>query len=64
LEDKGSKSVVIQLGSHSLKIGFANEKAPFNISPFVAYRINQPKNNTSPEEGFDYEWFKTEYQKM
>lgn len=38
LEDKGSKTIVLQLGSHSIKMGFANERAPFTISPYVAYR--------------------------
>jgi actin-related protein len=38
LEDKGSKAIVLQLGSHSIKMGFANEKAPFAVSPYVAYR--------------------------
>lgn len=66
LEDKGSKVVVLQLGSHSVKMGFANEKAPFIISPFVAYRRNSPALE-SPEpqgEGFEYEWFKEEYHRI
>lgn len=59
LEDKGSKTVVLQLGSHSIKMGFANEKAPFNISPFIAYKTNKPQpQSSSTEEEFDYEWFK------
>jgi len=64
LEDKGSKTVVLQLGSHSIKMGFANEKAPFNISPFVAYRTDKPQAEAPvSEEEFDYEWFKNEYHK-
>lgn len=38
LEDKGSKAIVLQLGSHSIKMGFANERTPFEVSPFIAYR--------------------------
>lgn len=38
LEDKGSKVIVLQLGSHSIKMGFANDKVPFSISPFIAYK--------------------------
>ena len=45
LEDKGSKALVLQLGSHSIKLGFANEKAPFVIRPFIAYKIKSNENN-------------------
>jgi actin-related protein len=38
LEDKGSKALVLQLGSHTIKMGFANEKAPFVLRPFIAYK--------------------------
>lgn len=41
LEDKGNKTIVLQLGSHSIKMGFANERAPFMISPFIAYKTTQ-----------------------
>lgn len=43
LEDKGNKAIVLQLGSHSIKMGFANEKAPFTVAPFVAYRRTRPE---------------------
>ncbi len=38
LEDKGNKTLVLQLGSHSIKIGFANQKAPFTVRPYIAYK--------------------------
>lgn len=46
-------------------MGFANEKAPFTIQPFIAYKtsVKQPEEKISEEE-FDYEWFKDEYFKM
>lgn len=44
LEDKASKVLVLQLGSYTIKMGFANEKVPFVIKPFVAYRKNDHKN--------------------
>jgi hypothetical protein len=64
LEDKGSKTIVLQLGSCSIKMGFANEKAPFNIAPCIAYKAaqEQPQPEASEEE-FDYEWYKEEYHK-
>jgi actin-related protein len=65
LEDKGSKTIVLQLGSHSIKMGFANEKAPFTILPCIAYRAQKKEPETKiSEEEFDYEWFKEEYLKM
>lgn len=47
LEDKGSKALVLQLGSHTIKLGFANEKAPFTIRPFIAYK----KSSSVPTKG-------------
>lgn len=38
VEDKASKVLVLSLGSYSIKMGFANEKVPFTIRPFIAYR--------------------------
>ena len=38
LEDKASKVLVLQLGTYSIKMGFANEKVPFTIKPYIAYR--------------------------
>lgn len=66
LEDKGSKTIVMQLGSHSIKVGFANEKAPFTLLPCIAYRTQKKEEVAANinEEEFDYEWFKNEYQKM
>lgn len=69
LEDKGSRVVVLQLGSHSIKMGFANEKVPFSISPFIAYalhNINHPTNLHMhyEEESCDHELFKSEYRKV
>lgn len=55
LEDKGNKTIVLQLGSHSIKMGFANQKAPFSISPFIAYKkIKNEGEVKIVEEGFDY----------
>lgn len=65
LEDKGSKTIVLQLGSHSIKMGFANEKAPFTVAPFVAYKRAQPVPDLQKsEEGFDDEWFKEQYHRV
>ena len=36
LEDKASKVLVLELGSYSIKMGFANEKVPYTIKPFIA----------------------------
>lgn len=56
--------MVLQLGSHAIKMGFANEKAPFNIAPFIAYKATKEQEQIKEaEEEFDYEWFKTEYHK-
>ena len=38
LEDKASKVLVLSIGSYSIKRGFANEKVPFTIKPFIAYK--------------------------
>ena len=43
LEDKGSSVVVLQLGSHTVKMGFANAKVPFTIRPFIAYKKSRSK---------------------
>lgn len=45
LEDKGSKALVLQLGSHTIKLGFANEKAPFTMRPFIAYKKSKTAQN-------------------
>ena len=65
VEDKGSRTIVLQLGSFSIKMGFANEKAPFNILPCLAYKAGQPQEEkkTTSEGEFDNDWFKNEYQK-
>ncbi len=38
LEDKASKVIVLQLGSHTIKMGFAVDKIPFTIAPYIAYK--------------------------
>ena len=38
LQNKASKVLVLQLGSHSIKMGFANERVPFTIKPMIAYK--------------------------
>ena len=38
LENKASKVLVLELGSHTIKLGFANERVPFTIKPFIAYK--------------------------
>jgi len=43
----------LQLGSHTIKLGFANEKAPFTIRPFIAYKkptINQQSTTSITSE--------------
>jgi actin-related protein len=49
LEDKGSKALVLQLGSHTIKLGFANEKAPFTMRPFIAYKKSKTYESTKPQ---------------
>jgi actin-related protein len=46
LEDKGSKALVLQLGSYTIKLGFANEKAPFTMRPFIAYKKSKAAQST------------------
>ena len=38
LENKASKVLVLELGSSSIKMGFANERVPFIVKPFIAYK--------------------------
>ena len=38
MEDKASKVLVLAIGSSSIKMGFANEKVPFEIKPLIAYK--------------------------
>ena len=55
--DKGSDSIVVQLGSHSIKFGLASQYYPFLIPNVIAHRIkpNPPKenNDTKDKESMD-----------
>lgn len=37
--EKGNKSIIIHLGSHSIKIGFANDRIPHRVRTLIAYKI-------------------------
>jgi actin-related protein len=37
LLEKGNKTIVFQLGSHSIKFEFANEKIPQRVRTLIAY---------------------------
>ena len=40
--DKGSDSIVVQLGSHSIKFGLASQEKPFVIPNVIAHLITNP----------------------
>ena len=42
--EKGQKSIVVQIGSHSIKMNFANHMTPIRIRNILAYK----KPNASP----------------
>lgn len=49
LLEKGNKTIVVQLGSHSIKFGLANDKAPFKVRTIIAYKLKGPINREIPE---------------
>lgn len=49
LLEKGNKTIVVQLGSHSIKFGLANDKAPFKVRTLIAYKLKGPILRAVPE---------------
>jgi hypothetical protein len=46
--EKGSSVLVLQLGSHSLKLGFANDRNPLLVRALLARRRTQPCPQPAP----------------
>ena len=62
MEDKASKVLVLAIGSSSIKMGFANEKVPFEIKPLIAYKNLTGQTGEQPiieEEEISSEFFKS-----
>lgn len=45
IEERGSDTIVIQAGSHSIKIGLASQAYPFLIPTVVAHRTKGGRKN-------------------
>lgn len=45
LLEKGNDVVVFQLGSHSIKFGFANQSSPHKIRTLLGYKLSKSKEN-------------------
>jgi len=43
--EKGGDTMVIQLGSHSIKLGLASQMQPFLIPNIIAYPVNAQSDN-------------------
>lgn len=51
LLEKGEKTIIVQLGSHSIKMNFANQTTPVRIRTLLAYKCKKPEKTSaqSPE---------------
>ena len=48
--DKGSDSIVVQLGSHSIKFGLASQYQPFIIPNVIAHLIHKEEKKEQEED--------------
>lgn len=53
--EKGSDSIVVQLGSHSIKFGLASQLLPFIIPNVIAYHTTNQQENTNKMDVDDIE---------
>lgn len=44
MEARGAYTLVLQMGSQNLRIGFANSMTPLTIPNVIAYRTNIPSD--------------------
>ncbi|EGR28054.1 hypothetical protein IMG5_184190 [Ichthyophthirius multifiliis] len=62
--EKGNDSLVFQIGSHSIKYGFANEQQPQKIRTLIAYRTNNSETTFFHDNYRNYDILDKECQKI
>lgn len=52
LLEKGNRCIVIHIGSHSLKVGFANDRVPHRVRTLIAYKTKKPQAKMEVESNY------------
>lgn len=54
----------MNIGSHSLKIGFANDKIPHRVRTLIAYKVKTPTAKMEVETSYQEQEFNEEFEKL